>query len=130
MRPLLPEDALTGQVGRTAEKMRALALLGAGVGLSLNELARAADLDKAQMSRIVAGLSKRELIARAEGCSMLNHVHFEVAIPDSKAPIDSGGFVLDNDGNERLRKPRFCNIGEVAKDAVYRAGPCPRKPSE
>jgi DNA-binding MarR family transcriptional regulator len=46
---------------------RALALLGAGVGLSLNELARAADLDKAQMSRIVAGLSKRELIARAEG---------------------------------------------------------------
>lgn len=46
---------------------RALALLGSGVGLSLNELARAADLDKAQMSRIVAGLSKRELIARAEG---------------------------------------------------------------
>jgi DNA-binding MarR family transcriptional regulator len=46
---------------------RALALLGAGEGLSLNELARAADLDKAQMSRIVAGLSKRELIARAEG---------------------------------------------------------------
>lgn len=46
---------------------RALALLGAGVALSLNELARAADLDKAQMSRIVAGLSKRELIARAEG---------------------------------------------------------------
>src|SRR5690606_4764961 len=43
---------------------RALALLGSGVGLSLNELARAADLDKAQMSRIVAGLSKRELIAR------------------------------------------------------------------
>lgn len=46
---------------------RALALLGAGAGLALNELARAADLDKAQMSRIVAGLSKRDLIARAEG---------------------------------------------------------------
>jgi DNA-binding MarR family transcriptional regulator len=46
---------------------RALALLGAGAALSLNELARAADLDKAQMSRIVAGLDKRELIARDEG---------------------------------------------------------------
>jgi DNA-binding MarR family transcriptional regulator len=46
---------------------RALALLGAGVALSLNELARAADLDKAQMSRIVAGLIKRELVAREEG---------------------------------------------------------------
>ena len=46
---------------------RALALLGAGVALSLNELARAADLDKAQMSRIIAGLIKRDLIARDEG---------------------------------------------------------------
>lgn len=46
---------------------RALALLGAGVALSLNDLARAADLDKAQMSRIIAGLTKRELIARDEG---------------------------------------------------------------
>jgi DNA-binding MarR family transcriptional regulator len=46
---------------------RALALLGAGAALSLNELARAADLDKAQMSRIVAGLEKRELVAREEG---------------------------------------------------------------
>ncbi len=34
--------------------------------LSLNELARAADLDKAQMSRIVAGLDKAELVAREE----------------------------------------------------------------
>jgi DNA-binding MarR family transcriptional regulator len=46
---------------------RALALLGAGVALSLNELARAADLDKAQMSRIIAGLEKRELVAREDG---------------------------------------------------------------
>jgi DNA-binding MarR family transcriptional regulator len=46
---------------------RALALLGAGAALTLNELARAADLDKAQMSRIIAGLAKRELVAREEG---------------------------------------------------------------
>jgi DNA-binding MarR family transcriptional regulator len=45
---------------------RALALLGSGVAMSLNELARAADLDKAQMSRIVSGLTKRNLIARAD----------------------------------------------------------------
>jgi len=46
---------------------RALALLSAGPELSLNELARAADLDKAQMSRIMAGLIKRELVAREQG---------------------------------------------------------------
>lgn len=46
---------------------RALALLGAGAALSLNELARAADLDKAQMSRIIGGLDKRELVAREDG---------------------------------------------------------------
>lgn len=43
---------------------RALGLLGAGAALSLNELARAADLDKAQMSRIVTGLIQRDLVER------------------------------------------------------------------
>lgn len=48
---------------------RALGLLGAGAALSLNELARAADLDKAQMSRIVAGLTQRELVARDDNAT-------------------------------------------------------------
>ena len=60
------------------------------------------------------------------GCSMLDHVHFEVAVPDAKAPIDDGGFLLDNEGGKRLRDPRFCKTpdGKVVKDGVYRAGAC------
>jgi hypothetical protein len=59
------------------------------------------------------------------GCSMLDHVHFEVATPDAEAPIDTGGFLLDNEGNKRLRTPRFCNVAEVIKESVHRARPCP-----
>jgi murein DD-endopeptidase MepM/ murein hydrolase activator NlpD len=62
----------------------------------------------------------------AVGCAMLNHVHFEVARPDLAAPIDSGGFLLDNDGGKRERNPRFCGVaGSVAvKGATYRAVAC------
>ena len=62
----------------------------------------------------------------AVGCAMLNHVHFEVARPDLAGPIDSGGFLLDNDGGKRERNPRFCGVaGAVAlKGATYRAVAC------
>lgn len=62
----------------------------------------------------------------AVGCAMLNHVHFEVALPDSKMPIDEGGFLTDNADAKRERNPRFCNVPAqfVTKDAEYRAGPC------
>ena len=43
---------------------RALALLAAGVPQSLMQLARAAGLDKAQMSRVVASLIERDLVVR------------------------------------------------------------------
>lgn len=43
---------------------RALALLGAYAPLSLNQLAREADLDKGQMSRVVSGLVERGLVSR------------------------------------------------------------------
>ncbi len=43
---------------------RTLALLGAHQPLSLNELSRHAGLDKSQMSRVVAGLSKRAFVLR------------------------------------------------------------------
>src|SRR5215217_568984 len=46
----------------------------------------------------------------AVGCAMLNHVHFEVALPDSKKPIDEGGFLSDNTDAKRERNPRFCNV--------------------
>ena len=62
----------------------------------------------------------------AVGCAMLHHVHFEVAVPDPKAPIDSGGFLTDNDGGKRERNPRFCGApgGVATKGATYRAAPC------
>lgn len=62
----------------------------------------------------------------AVGCAMLNHVHFEVALPASGQAIDSGGFLLDNDEGKRERKPRFCGVsGSFArKGATYRAVPC------
>lgn len=43
---------------------RTLALLGTEPDLSLNELARAANLDKGQMSRVVSGLIERGLVSR------------------------------------------------------------------
>lgn len=62
----------------------------------------------------------------AVGCAMLEHVHFEVAVPDLTRPIDSGGFLTDNDNGRRERNPRFCGVaGENAvKGAIYRADPC------
>jgi DNA-binding MarR family transcriptional regulator len=44
---------------------RTIALLGAESPLSLNELAKAAGLDKSQMSRVVSGLTERNLVARS-----------------------------------------------------------------
>ena len=46
----------------------------------------------------------------AVGCAMLNHVHFEVVVPDLAAPIDEGGFVNDNAEGKRERNPRFCGV--------------------
>jgi murein DD-endopeptidase MepM/ murein hydrolase activator NlpD len=62
----------------------------------------------------------------AVGCAMLNHVHFEVAVPDSKTPIDAGGFLIENEDGKRERNPRFCGVadGGVKKDATYRAVAC------
>ena len=61
----------------------------------------------------------------AIGCAMLDHVHFEVAVPDAHKPIDAGGFLLDNTGGSRERSARFCGIsGPVKKDNSYRAAAC------
>jgi murein DD-endopeptidase MepM/ murein hydrolase activator NlpD len=62
----------------------------------------------------------------AVGCAMLNHIHFEVAVPDTAHPIDEGGFLLDNEGGKRERNPRFCGVaGEtVRKDMSYVATAC------
>ncbi|HEX5461419.1 MAG TPA: M23 family metallopeptidase [Steroidobacteraceae bacterium] len=62
----------------------------------------------------------------AVGCAMLEHVHFEVARPDMDRPVDSGGFLTDNDDGKRELNPRFCGVrGENAvKGSVYVARPC------
>ncbi len=50
--------------GVTLQEWRTLALLAAGGPLGLNELARAAGLDKAQMSRAVSALTARNLVRK------------------------------------------------------------------
>ncbi len=53
------------EFGVSLWEWRAVALLGgAAVPQSLNELARAAAVDKGQMSRVVSGLTRRRLVAR------------------------------------------------------------------
>lgn len=52
------------EYGVSLWEWRTLALLGASAPLSLNELARAAGIDKAQMSRVVSGLAARGVVSR------------------------------------------------------------------
>ena len=54
------------EFGVSLWEWRSIALLGGAPGpLSLNELARAAGIDKSQMSRVVSGLAGRRLVARS-----------------------------------------------------------------
>src|SRR3970282_2518392 len=53
------------EFGVSLWEWRTIALLGgAREALSLNALARAAGIDKSQMSRVVAGLARRKLVLR------------------------------------------------------------------
>jgi murein DD-endopeptidase MepM/ murein hydrolase activator NlpD len=62
----------------------------------------------------------------AVGCAMLDHLHFEVAVPQRETPIDRGSFLLGDERSARARNPQFCNVpgGVVNKDSTYRATPC------
>lgn len=62
-------------------------------------------------------------------CAMLKHVHFEVVTPDLKDPIDSGGFLKDNDDAKRERNPRFCGVPgwNAIEGKVYVAVACNEK---
>jgi len=54
------------EFGVSLWEWRSIALLGGAPGaLSLNELSRAAGIDKSQMSRVVSGLAARRLVLRA-----------------------------------------------------------------
>lgn len=63
------------------------------------------------------------------GCAMFKHVHFEVAVPNTTDPIDSGGFLNDNENAKRERNPRFCGVPEQNATAgqTYTAAPCARR---
>ena len=53
------------EFGVSLWEWRSIALLGgADAPVSLNELARAAGIDKSQMSRVVSGLAKRGIVVR------------------------------------------------------------------
>jgi DNA-binding MarR family transcriptional regulator len=53
------------EFGVSLWEWRSIALLGgAAAPLSLNELSRAAGIDKSQMSRVVSGLAKRNIVLR------------------------------------------------------------------
>ena len=59
------------------------------------------------------------------GCSMLEHLHFEVAAPDPANPVDTGGFLTGNEGGKRNREPRFCGLeGTISKEEVHIARRC------
>jgi DNA-binding MarR family transcriptional regulator len=58
------------EFGVSLWEWRTVALLGAATEpLSLNELARAAGIDKGQMSRVVSGLTRRRVVLRAPDAS-------------------------------------------------------------
>ena len=52
------------EFGVSLWEWRTVALLGAAEPQSLGDLARAAGIDKSQMSRVVSGLARRKLVAR------------------------------------------------------------------
>jgi murein DD-endopeptidase MepM/ murein hydrolase activator NlpD len=62
----------------------------------------------------------------AVGCAMLDHVHFEIAVPAPVDPLDANRFLTDNDGGKRERNPRFCGLGDhpAIKGRTYIARPC------
>ena len=59
------------------------------------------------------------------GCAMLDHLHFEVAVPDPASPLDAGGFLTGNEGNRRNREPRFCGVaGPLDREEAHIARRC------
>ncbi|MBS0417731.1 MAG: M23 family metallopeptidase [Proteobacteria bacterium] len=100
-----------------------------GEWTNYSHIARGSVTDKARLKvgdRVKAGqyIGDEDAI----GCAMLKHVHFEVAVPENRMPIDPGGFLQDNEGGKRERNPRFCSVpGELAKKGEeYVATGCAR----
>ena len=70
------------EFGVSLWEWRTVALLGgAGEPQSLNELARAAGMDKGQMSRVVSGLTAREIICRETDANDARGIRLSLTAP-------------------------------------------------
>jgi DNA-binding MarR family transcriptional regulator len=70
------------EFGVSLWEWRTVALLGgAAEPQSLNELARAAGMDKSQMSRVVAGLARKKIVARATDANDGRGIRLSLAAP-------------------------------------------------
>ena len=68
------------EFGVSLWEWRTVALLGgAPQAQSLNELARAAGMDKSQMSRVVAGLTKKRIVVRAADAADARGIRLSLA---------------------------------------------------
>jgi DNA-binding MarR family transcriptional regulator len=86
------------EFGVSLMEWRTLALLGGEAPLSLNELAKLAGLDKSQMSRVVAGLTKRALILRAADSADGRGVQLSLSTAGRK--VYSGLIAAANERND------------------------------
>ena len=73
------------EFGVSLWEWRTVALLGGALGpQSLNELARAAGMDKGQMSRVVSGLTKRKLISREADANDARGIRLSLTTPGKR----------------------------------------------
>jgi DNA-binding MarR family transcriptional regulator len=72
------------EFGVSLWEWRTVALLGAAEPQSLGDLARAAGIDKSQMSRVVSGLAKRKLVVRDANDADGRGVHLRLSTSGRK----------------------------------------------
>jgi len=70
------------EFGVSLWEWRTVALLGGSAGAqSLNDLARAAGIDKSQMSRVVAGLTRKRMVVRAVDAADARGIRLSLTAP-------------------------------------------------
>ena len=73
------------EFGVSLWEWRTVALLGGAAGpQSLNDLARAAGMDKSQMSRVVSGLTRRKLVFRETDADDARGIRLSLTAPGKK----------------------------------------------
>lgn len=103
--------------GVSLAEWRTLALLGAEPNMTVNKLARRAGLDKAQMSRVVSGLSDRGLVAKSLGPRRATHL----SLTEHGAETYEGLIGEANARDRRLQRhlgPRDLRAFERALDTL------------